>query len=185
MTGKNFSCNNTGKRHDSDFYQTPYCLTRLLLQKESLTGSVLEPACGKGAIVKCLPRCDAYYDEETDFFKETRSFGTVITNPPFSKAKDFILKAKQVATDKIIFLLPLSYLHGKERYDLIYMDRNFPLKKVYVFTRYPLLEETIREDGKHKTGMMVYAWFVFEKAYTGKPEIDWLDNNEFVVKKGE
>lgn len=104
MTGKNFSCNNTGKRHDSDFYQTPYCLTRLLLQKESLTGSVLEPACGKGAIVKCLPRCDAYYDEETDFFKETRSFGTVITNPPFSKA-----------------------------------------------------EETIREDGKHKTGMMVYA----------------------------
>lgn len=183
--GKNFSCNNVDdKRHKSDFYQTPYCLTNLLLEKEDLIGSVLEPACGYGAIVKCLPRCDKCYDIGFNFFNETESFGTVITNPPFSLAKEFILKAKEVANNKIMFLLPLSYLHGKERYDIIYSDRDFPLKKVYVFTRYPLLEDTVREDGKHKTGMMVYAWFVWEKGYKGNPEIAWLDNNDFVVKKG-
>lgn len=183
MTGKNFSCNNTGKRHKSDFYQTPYCLTDLLLTKESLVGTVLEPACGNGAIVSRLPRCDEHYDQETDFLKETRTFDTVITNPPFSLAKDFILKAKKVATQKIILLLPLSYLHGKSRYDVIYKDKTFPLKKVYVFTRYPMLEDSVRADGKHETGMMVYAWFVWDKSYCGLPTIDWLDNNDYVVRK--
>lgn len=182
--GKNFSCNNSsGKRHASDFYQTPYSITDLLLEREALVGTVLEPACGELAIVSRLPKCDAFYDVEVDFFQETGTYGTVITNPPFSLAFNFIKKAKEVATDKIIFLLPLSYLHGKKRYDEIYSDTMFPLARVYVFTRYPLLESTIREDGKHKTGMMVYAWFVWDKSHVGAPEIHWLDNDKFVVRK--
>ena len=187
MTGKNFSCNNTGKRHKSDFYQTPYCLTDLLLTKEQLVGNVLEPACGYNAIVDRLPYCTEFYDKEYDFFSEHRHnhFDTIITNPPFSLAKEFIIKAKEIATKKIMFLLPLSYLHGVERYKEIWQDKSFPLRMVYVFTRYPMLEETIRSDGKHKTGMMVYAWFVWDKNYIGSPMIDWLDNNEYVVKKEE
>jgi hypothetical protein len=155
------------------------------LEKEPLVGTVLEPACGEKAIVNVLPRCDEYYDVETDFLKETRVFGTVITNPPFSLAKEFILKAKEVATNKVIMLLPLSYLHGKDRFDTIYQDKVFPLKRVYVFTRYPMLEDTVREDGKHKTGMMVYAWFVWDRYYWGPPYIDWLDNNDYVLRKDE
>lgn len=55
MKGKNFSTNNSsGKRKKSDFYETPYSLTRLLLEKEKLEGTVLEPACGELAIVKVL-----------------------------------------------------------------------------------------------------------------------------------
>jgi hypothetical protein len=185
MKGKNFSCNNTGKRNLSDFYQTPYCLTDLLLKKEPVSGTILEPACGEGAIVARLPYCTAWYDKERDFFKETNKYDTIITNPPYSLAQEFILKAKEVATKKIIMLLPLSYLHGKKRYDVIYQDKEFALKKIYVFTRYPMLESTIRPDGKHKTGMMVYAWFVWEKGYTAPPQIDWLDNNEYVINKKE
>lgn len=183
MKGKNFSCNNTGKRHKSDFYQTPYCLTDLLLTKEKLIGTVLEPACGLNAIVDRLPYCTEHYDKDFDFFSEHRQFDTIITNPPFSLAKEFIIKAKEIAREKIMFLLPLSYLHGVDRYKTIYQDKHFQLRTVYVFTRYPLLEETIREDGKHKTGMMVYAWFVWDKSYNGKPQIEWLDNNDYVVKK--
>lgn len=182
MTGKNFSCNNTGKRNKSDFYQTPFCLTDLLLEKERLIGTILEPACGGKAIVYRLPYCDSYYDKEVDFMMETRQFDVVITNPPFSMAYEFIKKAKEVAKEKIIMLLPLSYLHGKKRFDDIWQDTEFPLKKVYVFTRYPLLEDTVRLDGKHKTGMMVYAWFVWDKKHKGFPLIDWLDNNKFVLK---
>lgn len=183
MKGKNFSCNNTGKRNKSDFYQTPYCLTKLLLENEELKGTVLEPACGKCAIVKILPRCDEYYDIDKDFLTETRHFGTIITNPPFSLAKEFILKAKAIADNKIIMLLPLSYLHGKDRYDTIYQDKVFPLKKVYVFTRYPLLDENIYYNGCHKTGMMVYAWYVWEKGFDGLPGISWLDNDKYVMRK--
>lgn len=186
MTGKNYSCNNiTGKRKKSDFYETPYSLTRMILSRVKLNGSVLEPACGNGAIVKVLKE-EGYnyvaYDIEKDFLTETKKYDTIITNPPFSLAQEFIEKAKQIS-DNFLFLLPLSYLHGKKRFDKIYMDKSYPLKRIFVFTRYPLLGEKLREDGKHNTGMMVYAWYWFERGYTGEPVIEWLDNNNYILSK--
>jgi hypothetical protein len=183
MKGKNYSCNNTGKRKKSDFYETPYSLTEQLLEVEKLQGSILEPARGNGAISKVVKGHYAgltEYDIETDFLKETRKCDTIITNPPYSLAFQFIQQAKIVAQKKIILLLPLSYLHGKHRFDYIWQDKVFPLARIYVFTRYPMLGEKLREDGKYNTGMMVYAWFVWEKGYKFEPVIKWLDNNNFV-----
>jgi 23S rRNA G2445 N2-methylase RlmL len=154
-----------------------------------MLGNILEPACGDGAIVKVL-KDNGYteitaYDKETNFLKETKKYDTVITNPPFSLAYEFIQKAKEVSENKIYMLLPLNYLHGKKRYDNIYQDKDFGLRSVYVFTRYPLLGELLRKDGKHNTGMVVYAWYVFQKGYNGNPEIDWLDNDSYILRKGE
>lgn len=181
MKGKNFSTNNTGKRKKSDFYETPYSLTWLLLEKEKLEGTVLEPACGNGAISSIVG--GTAYDKEKNFFNETSWYDTVITNPPYSLSQQFILKAKQVARKKIVFLLPLSYLHGKKRFDDIWQDKIFPLARIYVFTRYPLLGEKLRKDGKTNTGMMVYAWYVWEKDYKEEPIIKWLDNNSYIINK--
>ena len=191
LKGKNFSANNaTGKRRKSDFYETPYSLTRKFLDVETFDKSltVCEPACGAGAISNILKeRWDknlvSAYDKETNFLTETGNYDYIITNPPFSLAQEFILNAKMVANKKFALLLPLSYLHGKKRFDEIYSDREFPLKKVYVFTRYPMLGEKLREDGKYTTGMMVYAWFVWERGYVDEPTISWIDNNEDVLSK--
>lgn len=193
MAGKNFS-GNTGrvekKRKKSDFYETPYSITRHLLDVEDFDFNltVCEPACGNGAITKVLKNYFNFeqiteYDIEKDFLTETQSYDYIITNPPFSIANDFIIKAKTVATKKFAFLLPLSYLHGKTRYDSIFTDKSYGLKTVYVFTRYPMLGESLREDGKYNTGMMVYAWYVFENNYSGKPFIEWIDNNKDVLSK--
>ncbi len=189
--GKNFSANNTtDKRKKTDFYETPYSLTRKFLDVEyfNKNATVCEPACGKGAITRVLKEywdenLVTAYDQEVNFLWETGTYDYIVTNPPFSIASEFIQKAKQVAKGKFALLLPLSYLHGKQRYDEIYSDREYGLKKVYVFTRYPMLGESLREDGKYKTGMMVYAWFVWENGYSGLPMIDWLDNNEDVLSK--
>ena len=189
--GKNFSANNaTGKRRKSDFYETPYTLTRKFLDVEyfNKNSTVCEPACGGGAITRVLKEHweddkVTAYDQETNFLWETGEYDYIITNPPFSIAFEFIQRAKLVAKSKFAFLLPLSYLHGKKRFDEIYSDRTYGLEKVYVFTRYPMLGEALREDGKYNTGMMVYAWFVFEKDYDGSPVIDWIDNNEDVLSK--
>jgi hypothetical protein len=189
--GKNFSANNTsGKRKKSDFYETPYSITQKFLSVEDFdkTLTVCEPACGAGAISKILKESweDSLvteYDIETNFLWEMGEYDYIITNPPFSIAHQFIQKAKQVAKKKFAFLLPLSYLHGKKRYDEIYSDKNYGLKKVYVFTRYPMLGEKLRKDGKYNTGMMVYAWFVFENGYSELPTIEWIDNNEDVLSK--
>ena len=189
--GKNFSANNSmGKRRKSDFYETPYSITSHLLEVEDFNKSltVCEPACGDGAIVKILEKKwdnVVAYDIEKNFLWETENYDYIITNPPFSLAYEFVQKAKQIATEKFAFLLPLSYLHGKKRYDNIYMDKQYGLKKVYVFTRYPMLGESLREDGKYNTGMMVYAWYIFENHYSGLPVIDWIDNNEDVLSKKE
>jgi len=191
--GKNFS-GNTGrvekKRKKSDFYETPYSITEHLLKVESFDedGVVCEPACGAGAITKVLSnkwdqKNIISYDIEKDFLTETKQYDYIITNPPFSIANDFITKAKTVAKKKFAFLLPLSYLHGKKRYDTIYTDLDYGLREVYVFTRYPMLGEKLRDDGKYHTGMMVYAWFVFENKYSGKPNISWIDNNSDVISK--
>ena len=185
--GKNFSTNNLGQRRKGDLYETPYSLTAQLLAVEPFQPLVptLEPACGGGAIVRVLKNhgfaaVDAY-DLERNFLSEERAFPQIITNPPFSQALTFILKAKMQCTDRFAFLLPLSYLHGKARLDQVYSDRSFPLARVYVFCRYPMLGDPLREDGRYRTGMMVYAWFVWEKGWSNAPEIHWIDNHRYVL----
>ena len=51
------------------------------------------------------------------------------------------------------------------------------------FCRYGLLEDAIREDGMHKSGMMVYAWYIWDKSYKGEPMIRWLNNNSYITSK--
>ena len=142
--GKNFSANNaTGKRKKSDFYETPYSLTRKFLDVEEFDKSltICEPACGAGAISNILKErwedgLVSAYDKETNFLWETGQYDYIVTNPPFSLAHEFILKAKSVVNRKFALLLPLSYLHGKKRFDEIYTDKEFSLKKVYIFTKH-------------------------------------------------
>ena len=199
--GKNFSTNNTlGKRKESDSYFTPYELTRRFLDKWGISKvcSILEPCCGQAnAIVKVLEQNrhtniishDLNIDG-VDFLKDVvdensimETYSYLITNPPYSLAFEFIQKAKMVVDEEFAMLLPLSYLHGKKRYDSIWLDKKFPLKKVYIFTRYPMLGKELRDDGKMETGMMVYAWFVWDRHYEGNPEIDWIDINDCILSK--
>lgn len=190
VKGKNFSANNMGQRKKSDFYETPYSITQHLLNVEQFDTDkiVCEPACGENAIVEVLKRkWDSQkivaYDKEKDFLKDTQTYDYIITNPPFSIAHEFIVQAKKITKEKFAFLLPLSYLHGKKRYDEIYTDKDFPLKEVFIFTRYPMLGDDLREDGKYRTGMMVYAWYVYDRKHIGKPVISWIDNNADVLSK--
>lgn len=184
--GKNFSGANRGQRKKSDFYETPYSMTSRFLDIHRFTNQVLEPACGSGAIVNVLNDYGydvTSYDKEVDFLKETRSFENVVTNPPFSLANQFIDKCLEICTHEFALLLPLSYLHGKKRYDDFYANNQAGLKHIYVFTRYPLLGEDLREDGKYNTGMMVYAWFLFSKNWRMDPSISWIDNDEDIIRK--
>jgi hypothetical protein len=192
-TGKNFSCNNAkGTRKPSDMYETPYSLTRQLLDREQLKGSILESASGNGAITKILQEYGYSYDEYdinkgVDFLEHQECDGryeTIITNPPFSLANEFVIHAKKLCNN-IVFLLPWSYIHGKERFDTIYSDKEFPLDRVYCFTRYPMLGDKLEEGGRFRTGMMVFSWFIFTRGCMHEPIIRWIDNNEFVVGNKE
>lgn len=191
MKGKCFSAVNRGQRKKSDFYETPYSMTKQLLQSEEFNYNlaVLDPACGNYAIcheLKNYFRTIYSYDlkngEKYNFLKEIKEYPYIITNPPFSLAHEFIQKAKSIYTSKIVFLLPVSYLHGQKRYE----DKIFSeLKCIYVFTRYPMLGELLREDGKYHTGMIAYAWYIWEKNWIKEPVIRWIDNQKYILNKDD
>jgi len=204
---KSLNCSNTKEnKSNSDFYQTHYSITEQLLEVEEFDydKTILEPACGKLAIVKILEKCFKKVVKSDiqlginflDFYKFTKQIGYIITNPPFSLSFEFIQKAKEIATEKFAMLLPLNYLHGQKRYEeKIFRDEKYPLTKVYIFTRYPLLTDEIRDDGKYKTGMIAYAWYVWEKnskhiiddvdqddfLLDYIPVINWIDNNKYII----
>jgi len=91
----------------------------------------------------------------------------IITNPPYVIAQDFIEKAKIQATNKIAMLLKLNFLEGIGRYQM-FKDKFFPLKCVYIFCK------RVSFENKGSSGMLAYAWYVWEKNYQEKPYLDWI-----------
>jgi len=193
--GKCFSKINQGKRLKGDTYQTPYLMTQSLFDNEVFDDktSMLEPACGEKAIVKIIKKNYfgklKYYDikEGRDFLEEKEKYTYIITNPPFNKANQFILKAKEITTIKFCFLMPLGYLQGQWRFENIFnVISLFQLTKIYVFTRMPMLSNNIREDGKYETGMQSYGWFIWERSSIERinhPIIYWIDSKNHIVRK--
>jgi hypothetical protein len=171
-------------RNLNDSYNTPYSMTEHLLRVEKFDKrlSVCEPATGNGGITKVLQKHwnatrITSYDRERDFFKDHDDYDYIITNPPFSQAIEFIHQARQRAKKKFCLLLPLNYLHGKQRHEEVYKDNQYGLSKVHVFTRSILMsDDPLRRDGKTKAGMLVFAWYVFENGYSDAPALSWIDN---------
>lgn len=190
--GKCFSKVNMGQRKKSDLYETPFSMTQQFINVHRICDidkkeRVLEPAFGNGAITRVLRENHILYDaydlkDGVDFLKEKNKYNYMITNPPFSLANKFIEKAIEIIKIQFCLLLPLSYLHGQYRYNNELFKN---LDSVYVFTRMSMLGEPLREDGKYNTGMQVYAWFVWNMCSPCTPEIRWIDNSEYILKKGD
>jgi hypothetical protein len=185
-----------GQRKYKDDYGTPKSLTKLLIETGELSGSkmILEPSAGAGHMADVLYRetgitviandlLHPIHDYNMSFldWDENDKYDTIVTNPPYHFFMEFILKAKKVATHKIAMLLPLSYLQGKNRFDAVWQEEEFPLTNIYVFTRFPMFGDPIREDGKFRTGMMACGWYIWDKCAHTKPIIHWLDCDQYVL----
>ena len=165
-----------------DFYQTPQWVTKKLLDNISLSWTILEPASGSWAISKVLEaygynvqsqdiRTDerVYWVRWVSIFDCSDKYDTIITNPPYFCAKDFILKSLELS-DNVIMLLKLQFLESADRYNFF---KNTPLKKVYVICK----RVTMYPDGEPEpknSWTIAYAWYIWDKSYTGNTEIEWL-----------
>ena len=187
--GQCFSMVDRGQRNPKDDYKTPWSMVKQLLEREEFRYNILEACPGENSeIIKYLHKEGyTYYNtpKDYDFFKSDyhtvpNMVSNIITNPPYKIANQIIERGKEIYRNKMALLLPLSYLHGQYRYDNQLFNN---LKVVYVFTRYPMLSGEVREDGKYKTGMMAYAWYVWQIDWDLPPEIAWIDNNPWVLRK--
>lgn len=152
----------------------------------------LEPACGKGNMMKVLEsekyrysgigidieNCgqervgdflkDPYYsDKESTFVTSFK--GWIITNPPFSLATDFIETCKRYKkVNTIVFLLKQGALSGVDRYERIWKDKEFPLYKVLI------IKKRLKFEGYKFVSPLEHCWFIWNRFYKGEPIIDWI-----------
>lgn len=167
-------------REKDDFYPTPPEGTEALLSVENFEGQIWEQACGDGAISKVLESAGysvvssdlvdrGYGEARVDFLMEYRPRApNIITNPPFKFCAEFMRKSLELTTGKVAILMRLACLEGIERREIY---DNSPLARVWVFSK----RLTMYRNGKGEgSGMLAFAWFVWEHGYSGKPTLGWL-----------
>lgn len=167
-----------------DFYSTPIWATEALFEKEKFVGEVWECASGSGDMVRVIEkhnkvfasdiRHEGYGKGGLDFLLMTtqRETANIITNPPFKYALQFVEKAKTQATKKIAMFLKLTFLESVSRHQM-FLDKEFPLKKVIVFCKRVNLYPAGEKEPKN-SGTIAFAWYVWDKDYEGKPYIEWI-----------
>lgn len=173
------------ERADKDYYATEPAATEWLCQLEHFDGPILEPSCGEGHMSEVLKKygyevasrdlADRGYGEVADFLSpdNTEWGGDIITNPPYAFAQEFVEKALEIIPEgrKVAMFLKLTFLEGKKRAS---MFQNYPPRKIYVSRS--RLKCAKNGDFENSPGSATcYAWFVWEKGYTGHPEIRWFN----------
>ena len=168
-------------RPKDDFYPTPEHVTQSLLDVELFDGAIWECACGDGAISNVLDD-NGYKVYSTDlnnhgfgwhgvnFLKTGQWFApNIVTNPPFKLAQEFMEHALELGVEKLALFCKLAFLEGQRR--SVALEAS-PLKNIYVFRKRVLL--TWRGEKPRGSGMIAFAWYVWERGYKGKPMVNWI-----------
>ena len=175
-----------GFMESKDFYESVPEATRALLEWWTPTEPVWECACGKGAISELLKQAGVrvvstdlvnrgYGFTGVDFLKcdgpVMPGVDTIITNPPYNIATEFMAHACKIAR-RSVFLMPVGKIEGIDRYELVY-SKGYLSHLVVFYKRLPRMH---RPDytGERHTSTMAFAWFFFGEPIPGKPPIDWI-----------
>lgn len=172
------------ERETNDYYATDPKAVELLLEQEIFADPIWECACGEGHMSKVLLEagynvlstdlCDRGFGSVEDFLKSERDWdGSIITNPPYKYAAEFVETALGKAKDgsKVAMFLKLTFLEGKKRKELF---KKYPPKTIYVSSgRLGCAKNGL--FGSHSNTAIAYAWYVWEKGFTGDPIVKWIN----------
>lgn len=175
------------EREKHDYYATEPKAVELLLAEEQFSPIIWECACGEGHLSKAIENhgyavisTDLIYrgygePESLDFLKETFTDfeGDIITNPPYRYALEFVKQALQTVQSgrKVAMFLRLQFLEGKNRKQFFLQN---PPRTVYVSSS--RLKCALNGDFKEiGSSAQAYAWFVWEKGFSGDPIIKWIN----------
>lgn len=181
--------NHTDKaRETNDYYATEPKAAELLLQVEDFAPNIWECACGECHLSKVfeahgynVKSTDLIYrdggmSETFDFLAESKPNswnGSIITNPPYKYAYEFVEKALDTVTEgnKVAMFLKLQFLEGKKRRKLF---DNTPPQTIYVSSSRLLCANN--GDFENTTSSAVaYAWYVWQKGYKGNTIVKWIN----------
>ncbi len=174
------------ERQRDDYYATEPAATEWLCKLEKFQGPILEPACGEGHVAKVLMEHGyevvsrdlidrGFGTSGIDFLSDNQQEwqGDVITNPPYKYAIDFVRKAISIISTgrKVAMFLKIQFLEGKTRRALF---RTTPPKTVWVSSS--RLKCAMNGDFEGVGGSAsCYAWFIWEKGWTGDTIVKWFN----------
>ena len=172
------------EREEHDYYATDPLALELIIDKLDLSHNVWEPSCGGGHLSKVLEKHgynvkstdlydNGYGKSGVDFLTQTEKFnGDILTNPPYKYAKEFVEKAMQLTSGKVVMFLKLQFLEGKARRK---MFEKYPPKYIYVSSG--RLRCAMNGDFERyaKSNAICYAWYVWEKDFTGETTLRWFN----------
>lgn len=94
----------------NDIFYTSDKLAKYIVDYFKPTGNIVEPSSGGGVFLKYM-NADWYEIEKgKDFFDCNTTYDWAITNPPFSKIRDFLLHLYKLKTKNIVFLCPIGHI---------------------------------------------------------------------------
>lgn len=173
-------------RETNDYYATEPKAARLLMEAETFSPLIWECACGEGHLAKEFEKAgysvyatdliNRGYGYQQDFLTAvapTENFD-IITNPPYSKAQQFVEHALDILPDghKVAMFLKIQFLEGKARRKLF--DTR-PPKTIYVSSSRLHCAMNGDFDRYSRSSAICYAWYVWVKGYTGDTVIKWIN----------
>ena len=174
------------ERHVEDFYRTGEVATRALLAVERFHGTIWEPACGAGDMSRVLETAPevtnvvstdlvdrGYGTPGPDFLKTPAIIGIdhIVTNPLYRLLDEFVLRAIELdPPGKIAMIARLQWLEGQRRKKKIFDVH--PPARVWGFSfRIPMTRGDLATP---QTGLVAFAWYVWDKMHVGPPRLGWL-----------
>jgi hypothetical protein len=163
-----------------DCYPTPAtAVWPVLARLERLRGIVWEPACFQGAIVRVLRAAgyEVFASDVVDygfpgakcldFLKQTSvppGVETVLTNPPFCLADEFVRHARKLGVPRIIMLLRTLFQETVGRTDIL---ENAHLRQILVFRPRVQMHRHDWPGERSDSGKLSFAWYEWDQNYFG------------------
>ena len=192
---------NNKEREEKDYYATPTdeVLNILNTLKYDFTGTtILEPCVGGGHMAFGINEYienngqfnvrrigtaiqnrgfeNEYWETEYDFDFLSDDYpyekvDTIIMNPPYSILEPFLIRALEIAQNKLIVLCRTQVLEGEGRYKNIFT--NTPPTDIYQYVdRIQCWKNGVKPTG---SSAQAYCWVVWDKKVkTEYPRLHWI-----------
>lgn len=176
-----------------DFYETPVDATNKVLNALVEDGFITtdeliyEPCVGAGAMLQPLKEHGFHNIMASDIQDEDYIAGekgidvysipdevcdVVFTNPPYNMMTkgNMLDELLRISKKKVILILNIFFLSSAARKEILEQSH---LRHIYIHsdrvTMYPY-----GQDKPKNGGTKMYAWFVWDKEYDGRPTLSWI-----------